>query len=189
VTGGPPAGPGPTRHPPEELAALTDRLAELAARLDAVESVLAIQALKARYGDLTDARFERGAPVAASRRAAIGAAIAELFTEDGVWDGGRALGVARGRVEIAERLATSVLDFSRHLFVKPRIDVAPGADEAVGRWDLLAPCREAAGASYWMVGEEQDEYRRVDGVWLHHSMHLTTIAFTPVGEPWGRILA
>lgn len=173
----------------EEVAALRGDLARVAARLDAVESVLAIQELKARYGDLTDARFHRGAVVPEPERLALGRAIAELFTEDGVWDGGPALGVARGRREIAARLATSTLDFARHLFVKPRIDVDADAGVARGRWDLVAPCRQAGGGSFWMVGEEEDEYRRVDGVWLHRSMRLTTILFSPVGEPWARILA
>lgn len=164
-------------------------LAALRRRLDAVESVLAIQAMKARYGDLTDARAAKGVPVPGDVRAALGRAIADLFTEDGVWDGGPTLGVARGRPAIAERLATSTLDFARHLFVKPRIEVDAGGDRASGRWDLVVPCRVAGGASYWMVGEEEDEYRRVEGRWLHASMRLTTIVFNPVDRPWERILA
>ena len=48
-------------------------------------------------------------------------AIAELFTEDAVWDGGKALGVARGREEIAARMREPTLLFSWHFFVKPRI--------------------------------------------------------------------
>jgi len=43
---------------------LADRVGRLEERLDHAESVLALHELKARYGELVDARFARGAPVA-----------------------------------------------------------------------------------------------------------------------------
>ena len=99
----------------------------------------------------------------------------------------RRLGVARGRDEIAARLAASTLVFSRHLFVKPRLDV--DGDRATGRWDLLSPCTRPDGTSLWMAGYEDDVYARVDGVWLHRSMTLTTLFVSPAGTGWPRILA
>lgn len=166
---------------------LGSRVDELARRVDAAESVLAIQALKARYGEVVDARFERGAAVDAARLAELAASAASLFTEDGVWDGGPGLGVARGRVEIAGRLAEPTLTFSRHLFVKPRIEVA--GDRASARWDLLSPCTRPDGTSWWMSGYEDDTYRRVDGAWLHATMTLTTVFMAPAGGGWPTILA
>jgi len=161
-------------------------LADVARRLAAAEAVLAIQALKARYGELVDRRFERGAVVPAARLAELGAAIAELFTEDGVWDGGPVLGVAEGRAAIAARLAEPTLVFSRHLFVSPSITVE--GDRARGRWELLAPCKDAAGRSYWMCGIEEDEYARDGlGVWRHARMTLTTVTMAPVGEGFDQI--
>ena len=62
-------------------------------------------------------------------------------------------------------LAAPTLVFSRHLFVKPRLDV--DGDRATGRWELLCPCTRPDGTSLWMAGYEDDVYRRVDGVWLH----------------------
>jgi len=117
----------------------------------------------------------------------LAAAAAELFTEDGVWDGGPALGVARGRVEIAARLAEPTLVFSRHLFVQPSLAVDGAA--ATGRWQLLCPCTGADGAALWMSGWEDDTYVRVDGRWLHASMRLTTVFVAPAGVGWPRILA
>ena len=111
--------------------------------------------------------------------------VAELFTEEGVWDGGPGLGVATGRPAIAARLRQPTLVFSRHFFVNPRIDVA--GDAATGRWDVLSPCRRADGTSYWMSGFEDDRYARVDGVWLHRSMTLTTVFMSPVGEGWTKL--
>ncbi len=167
----------------EELEARIDGLAR---RLDVAESALALHDLKSRYAGLVDSRFERGAVVGRERLDELAAAAAGLFTEDGVWDGGTALGVARGRAEIAARLAEPTLVFSRHLFVQPRLVV--DGDRATGRWDLLCPCTRPDGESIWMCGREDDTYARVDGDWLHASMTLTTVFVSPAGGGWPRIL-
>ena len=164
-----------------------DRLARLEERLDAVESVLAIQDLKTRYGALVDARFSRGAVVDRDRLDDLARRTAALFCEDGTWDGGPGLGVARGRNEIAARLAEPTIVFSRHYFVAPQIEVA--GERATGRWELLSPCTGADGTSLWMAGAEDDVYRRIDGVWLHESMALTTYFVSPAGEGWPRIFS
>jgi hypothetical protein len=168
----------------EELAA---EVASLRARVVATEAVLEIQALKARYGELVDQRFSEGGVVDDTRLARIADEVAALFTLDGVWDGGAGLGVATGRPAIADRLRRPTLTFSRHLFVKPLIEV--DGDRAQARWDLLSPCRRANSSSYWMCGYEDDEYVRTDGVWLHSSMKLTTVFMAPVGKGWTTILA
>ena len=168
----------------EELAA---EVAALGRRVAASESLLAIQSLKARYGQLVDQRFSAGAVVDADTLARVAEGVAALFTPDGVWDGGPGLGSVTGRAAIAARLRQPTLTFSRHFFVNPRIDLEGGT--ATARWDLLSPCRGADGTSYWMCGYEDDEYAYIDGVWLHRSMRLTTVCMTPVGEGWTRIFA
>ena len=104
----------------EELAA---GLAALEERVAASESVLAIQTLKARYGELVDQRFSAGSVIDADSLARVASAVADLFTSDGVWDGGPGLGIARGRPAIAARLRGPTLTFSRHFFMNPRIEV------------------------------------------------------------------
>jgi hypothetical protein len=168
----------------EELAA---EVAALRRRVASSESVLAIQSLKARYGQLVDQRFAAGAVVDADALAHVAEGVAALFTTDGVWDGGPGLGRVTGRPAIAARLREPTLTFSRHFFVNPRIDV--DGDTAEARWELLSPCRTADGSSYWMCGYEDDGYALVDGVWLLRSMRLTTVCMTPVGEGWTRIFA
>jgi hypothetical protein len=111
--------------------------------------------------------------------------IAALFTEDGVWDGGKALGVSTGREEIAERMRTPTLLFSWHYFLKPRIHVE--GDRATARWDILSPCTTRDGTPHWMCGFEDDEYRRVDGVWLHQRMKLTSVFLSPNDKGWQKI--
>ena len=166
---------------------LTRRVERLERRLDVAESVLAIHDLKARYGHLVDARFSQGAVVGTDLLVDLAGRAAALFTEDGVWDGGPGLGVARGREAIAARLASPTLVFSRHLFLRPRIRVE--GDHATGRWELLSPCTRPDGTSLWMSGYEDDAYARVDGIWLHRSMTLTTMFVSPAGTGWPRILA
>jgi hypothetical protein len=166
----------------DDLAAEVARLQE---RVTVAESLLAIQSLKARYGELVDRRFSRGALVEANALAELADRIAALFSPDGIWDGGPGLGTAIGRPAIADRLREPTLIFSRHFFTNPRIEV--DGDTATGRWDLLSPCRRSDGTSYWMCGYEDDEYCHVDGVWLHRSMKLTTVFMSPVGEGWTKI--
>jgi hypothetical protein len=168
----------------EELAAA---VADLRRRVEASESVLDLQSLKARYGELVDQRFSAGRVVDDDTLARVADEAAALFTADGTWDGGPGLGLVTGRAAIAERLRTPTLSFSRHLFVKPRIRVH--GDQAWGRWDLLSPCRHLDGTSYWMCGYEDDHYVREDGVWLHRSMALTTVFMSPVSEGWTKIFA
>jgi SnoaL-like domain len=166
---------------------LANEIASLRRRVESAESLLALQALKAGYGDLVDQRFSHGEQVDEDSLHRVAEAAAQLFTEDGVWDGGSGLGRHVGRAAIAARLARPTLSFSRHLFVKPRIDV--DGDRARGRWDLLCPCRREDGSSWWMCGFEDDEYVRVDGVWVHQKMELTTVFLSRVDQGWEQILA
>lgn len=166
--------------------ALERRLAALEARLGGALAVQAIQALKARYAELVDARYARGAVVEPARLAELAGAIAALFAEDAEWDGGRALGVARGRAEIAARMREPTLLFSKHYFLQPQIEVE--GDRARGRFDLLAPCTTTDGRPHWMAGVEDDEYRRVDGVWLHQRMKLFVVFLAPHETGWQKLL-
>jgi hypothetical protein len=165
---------------------LLERIGALERRLAAVEDVQAIERLKARYAELVDARYSRGAVVPAERLAEVAGQIAELFTEDGVWDGGRALGVARGRAEIAARMREPTLLFSWHYFLKPRIEVT-GPDAARARWDILSPCTTKDGRPHWMAGTEDDEYRKAGGRWLHSAMKLTVVFLSPHATGWEKV--
>jgi hypothetical protein len=166
---------------------LEARLTALDARLAAAEAVQAIAALKARYAELVDARYARGAVVGAERLAALADEIAQLFSEDAEWDGGRALGVAKGRAAIAARMREPTLLFSKHYFLQPQIRV--DGEHATGRFDLLAPCTSKDGRPHWMAGVEEDAYRRVGGVWLHQRMRLTVVFYAPHETGWRQVLA
>jgi hypothetical protein len=165
---------------------LVAEIGALSHRLAVAEAVLAVQGLKARYGELVDRRFSKGAVVDEETLRDVADRIAALFTADGVWDGGPGLGRVEGRQAIATRLRDPTLCFSRHLFVNPRIEAH--GPEARARWDLLTPCARPDGTSWWMCGYEDDEYRCVEGTWLHRSMKLTTVFMAPAPGGWSPIL-
>ncbi len=163
-----------------------ERLRALEARVQACEDAEAIRNLKARYAELVDRRYTRGKPRPAEALRPIAEEIGALFTEDAVWDGGKALGVAEGRAALVERMADPTLLFSWHFFLKPRIEV--DGDTARARWDILSPCTTRDGAPHWLVGTEDDRYVRVDRVWLHASMEFEVVFLAPHETGWQKIL-
>jgi hypothetical protein len=161
---------------------LEETVRDLEQRVRRLEAAEEIRNLKSRYGSLADARYGRDGVVARPELERIAGELAELFTEDAVWDGGAALGVCHGRPAIRERLLDPTLRFSWHYFVKPRIEVE--GDRARATWDVLAPCTTRDGVATWMAGVEDDEYARVGGRWLHRRMRLRTVFFAPHARGW-----
>jgi SnoaL-like protein len=166
------------------LEELGEEVAALQRRVDVSDSVLTIQAMKARYGELIDQRFVAGSVVDDATLAKVTDAVARTFTLDARWDGGPGLGVSVGRAAIAQRLRETTFSFARHFFMNPRIGI--DGDSATARWHLLSPCRRG-DTSYWMCGIEDDEYVRADGEWLQRSMKLTTVFFSPADDAWSKI--
>ena len=170
---------------PNAMRELEARVAQLEARLAAVEDIEAIKLLKARYGALVDARFERGDLVPPERLERVADEISLLFCEDAVWDGGKGLGVCRGRAEIKARLASPTMKFTWHYFVKPQIEVS--GETARADWDILSPCTTLDDRPMWMAGVEHDEYRKQGGLWLHASMSLDVVFLAPYEKGWARV--
>lgn len=158
-----------------KVAALEDRIA-------AGEDIDAIQLLKARYGEITDARYR--AIEDAAELESLAGQIAQLFSEDAVWDGGAALGLCQGREAIRERFLKPMLRFAHHFFMKPRIEIK--GETATGRWDILAPCTSLDGKPFWMAGVEDDDYVKVEGQWLHRRMKLDVVFMAPYDRGWVR---
>jgi hypothetical protein len=163
---------------------LAERVEALERRVRAAEDVDAIQRLKARYGQLVDLRYDRKGPKGPDELAKLATQIADLFSEDAVWDGGAGLGECRGREAIRQRFFAPTLRFSWHFFVKPHIEV--DGDRAHGTWDILAPCTATDGTPMWMAGVEDDRYVREGGRWLHESMKLRVVFMAPHAMGWSK---
>ena len=166
--------------------ALLARIGALEQRLAEVEDVQAIHRLKARYGAVTDRRYTGHGLVPRERLEPLAREIANLFTEDAVWDGGPKLGRAEGREAIYEQFLGSQLRFAWHFFVKPQIQ--EDGEVAHGTWDIFAPCTARDGRAFWMTGVEHDRYQKVDGRWLHSWMKLDLVFMAPYDTSWADVV-
>ena len=131
----------------------------LAERIDRLEQIEALKQLKYRYCAAVDANYDA-------------AAIASMFTEDAVWDGGD-LGYYSGRDAIHKSFMepnSSVL-WMRHCVVNPIIDIT--GDRAQCQWYMWLPKITNDGTSKsFQGGTYVDQCRRVDGRWFFEHMQV-----------------
>ncbi len=151
-------------------------LTDLEARLRRLEDIEALKQLKARYCAACDDGYD------ADR-------LAELFTEDAVWDGGRTFGVANGREAIRRHFqgASRRLTIARHQVMNPIIDIGPDGDSATGHWLLFQPCTSAdrnGEQATWLAATYADTYSRVSGSWLISRTGIDVAFFTPYHQGW-----
>jgi hypothetical protein len=134
-----------------------------------LDDLEAIRNLKAHYARRGDAVFRD--PGAASA-----AALAELFTEDGVLDLGP-FGRYVGRAAIlaaAEGVLPQATAWSAHYIVNPLIEV--NGAEATGSWSFLIyaqPHTPANAPASPIWGEYQDRYRKTADGWKFASSTAT----------------
>ena len=146
---------------------------DLLARVQRLEDIVAIQALRARYHRLiNDCEFDK---------------VADLFTEDGVSDTGyMGLRVCRSREDIRDSMGSLGSRVSQikqfiHSHVVEEID----GDVAKGWAILEARYGTAQGESYLVAGRYEDVYQRVDGEWLFKSQEARFYFSVPhAGEGW-----
>ena len=146
-------------------------LEDIERRLRALEDIEEIKRLKARYCTYCDDSYDADA-------------IAGLFVEDAVWDGGMR-GKAEGRDSIREFFvnAPNRLPFAVHMVMNPIIEV--DGDTATGVWYLFQPCTYADGnRAVWGSARYDEEYVRVDGVWMFKHLKLTSNFWTPFNQGW-----
>lgn len=146
-------------------------LEDLERRVKVLEDIEDIKRLKHRYCAYCDDHYDADA-------------IAGLFTEDAVWDGGTR-GVNNGREEIRRffQRAPQRLPFAIHMVLNPIIEV--NGDTAKGTWYLFQPCTYAQGnRAVWGSARYDEEYVRVNGEWKFQHLKLTSHFWTPFDEGW-----
>lgn len=142
-------------------------------RVRAIEDVERIKELKARYAAACDNNYDADA-------------IAALFAEDAIWDGG-ALGKAEGREKIRRffRRAPEIFPFAIHNVMNPEIEIE--GDRATGRWYLLQPATRSDGnRAVWLAAVYNDEYVRVGERWMFKHLRVTSNFLTPYDEGWAK---
>jgi ketosteroid isomerase-like protein len=146
-------------------------LEELERRIKALEDVEEIKRLKRRYCAYCDDNYDADA-------------LAGLFTEDAVWDGGiRGKSVGREEIRRFFKDAPQRLPFAIHMVLNPIIEV--DGDRAEGTWYLFQPCTFADGnRAMWGAARYDEVYVRVDGEWKFQSLKLTSRFWTPFDEGW-----
>ena len=141
-------------------------------RLERLEAIEEIKQLKAKYCRFFDEGYDPDG-------------ISGLFTEAGVWDGGRTFGVAEGRDGIRQHFegAGSRISIARHQVMNPIIEV--NGQTATGHWLLFQPCTDASsGEAVWLAATYNDEYLKVDSGWLIDRLTIAVAFFSPYDKGW-----
>ena len=144
------------------------------ARIQRLEDIEAIGRLKTAYCQHCDASFNADA-------------VAALFTDDGVWDGGMLRGRKIGRQAIREQFALTRhrIPFSAHLLSNAQIDVS--GDIATGRWRMLMPfntVEDGQRGARWQITSYEDDFSRVDGAWLFKCIRVRLSRLDSEGGLW-----
>lgn len=157
-------------------------LADLESRLQRLEDIEAIKQLKALYCMHCDNDYDADA-------------LASVFTEDAVWDGGGTFGRADGREGIRKHFtgAGKRVTIARHQVMNPIIEVGVDRDgtvdpdAATGHWLLFQPCTNAGPdgeEAVWLAATYGDEYRRTDDGWLISATMIDVAFFTSFDAGW-----
>lgn len=141
-------------------------------RLQVLEDIEAIKRLKRMYCSYCDDNYDADA-------------LANLFVEDAVWDGGTLRPRIEGRSAIREFFVAAKhrLPFAIHMVLNPIIEVE--GDRAKGTWYLFQPCTFAdEDRAVWGSARYDEEYVRQDGQWKFKNLALTSFFWTPFDEGW-----
>ena len=140
-------------------------------RVRALEDVNEIRNLKARYAAYCDDKYDADG-------------IAAIFAEDGVWES-KGVGPFVGREAIRGffRGASSIYSFAIHYALNGHIEV--DGDRGKAQWYSFMPCTLGDGnRAMWRAGIDNEEYARVDGVWMYKRKASAPFFFTPFEDGW-----
>jgi hypothetical protein len=157
----------------------------LEARLRLLEDHEAIRQLKAFYARCADSKYtadHRRKPQAEidaiTRRQ-----VDTVFTEDGIWDGGKQFGTLHGREAIYNHLRGGRWNFAMHYFVNPVIAV--NGDAAHATWMLWQPATfEQKDQAVWMSAITEDDYVRTAQGWQLQHYTVVMQFITRFDQPW-----
>jgi len=153
-------------------------------RLQALEDLAALHALKTRYARAADAKYtpdgqrQTGAALERAARAQ-----ANCFTDDGVWEGGAFGGDLVGREAIYQNFLRAPWRYAMHFYQAP--DIQLDGDTAAGSWLLWQiAVNESDGQTRLLHGRTREHYRRGEEGWLisrmrFDSLHSLCIASDP----------
>jgi ketosteroid isomerase-like protein len=154
----------------DAFAALQEQVRALTTRVERLDNIEAIRALRARYHELVNEDA--------------GSRLYELFAPDAtVVYGGRP--EARGRENIRAFFASFPVQAARQFIHSHVVDVAGDRGTGVSYLDGR-PVRD--GKSYYVVGRFDDEYIRLDGQWMFQRVVLNVHYMIEAAERWDELI-
>lgn len=148
-------------------------------RLQILEDREEIIRLKARYVNLNDGGW--AGPTHSNPQA-----VAEMFVEDGIWDGRPTTGYAAGRQAIKELFdAFQIVPFIVHYVTNPIIEI--DGDRAKGHWHALVTMTMPDRQALWNLGLYHEEYIRTVEGWKFKTLRFETAATSPYELGWGKL--
>ena len=151
---------------------------ELSVRIQRLEDIEEIKQLKARYCLYCDGGWPEKSGTHAGP-------IAELFVEDGEWDGSPGLPAAKGR-EAIRRLFVDCrnIPFAYHPVTNPIIEV--NGDTATGNWHLIGVGDMPGGISGFFLGGYEEDYVRTPDGWRYKRMRIYQARQAAIPGGWGQ---
>lgn len=145
-------------------------------RLDRLESIQAICALKAQYCTYCDNNYDPEG-------------ISSQFTEDGKWNG-EEFGSYVGKQQIADffRKISGKIAFAGHLVTNPNITFQD-KDHATATWRLFEPVTwvgDNGKESRLILAGYVDHYVRENGVWKFAVVNLHVNFFSKLEDGWAK---
>lgn len=146
------------------------------ARIRRVEAAEQVRLLKARYCELCDAGYPADE-------------LCNLFTEDGVWDGGE-MGVFEGRDALRRFFSRmpDIMSFAIHHVTNSAVEVNEDATGARGRWYLLQTATvRKTNQAVWLAARYDDELVCTEGKWMFRRVNLKSRFYTTHEEGWANL--
>jgi hypothetical protein len=153
--------------------------ARLLARLDELESKAEIEQVMVAYMAAADRTENKGIHIAA------------LFTDDGAWESvgphGNPGWAAVGRPALVKKFDRNVdrMPFAAHFLTNGSITLDPdNPGRATGTWMYFQACTYRGDQPLWIAGSYENDFRRVDGVWLLSYLRVNNFFTTPFEKGW-----
>ena len=154
------------------------RLASIEQRLQVLEDREAIIKLKATYVNYNDGGWKGPTHCFPDE-------VAELFTEDGVWDGRPESGFAEGREAIRKLFNDfQIMPFIVHYVTNPLIEI--NGDSATGHWHAIVTANMPDGSARWILGLYKETYVRTPSGWKFKTLRFEAAANSPYDLGWGK---
>jgi len=147
-------------------------------RLRALEDREEIVKLKARYANYNDGGWSGPTHAYPDE-------VANMFVEDGIWDGTPVAGYAQGREQIRELFRQfAAVPFIIHYVTNPLIEVT--GDTATGHWHALVTATTPDRTGLWSLGMYDEKYVRTAEGWKIQTLRFISAANSPYDLGWAK---